>query len=143
MTASSQHPARAEQYFAGQTNWSEILRGVQNMGHVDETVLVVNQRRSERIVLEVPVIITTETEEGETLQDEAYSRVVNAHGGLLTVHFELQPDQTIMLTNPKLGMFRQGRVVRCTRASSHEFSMAFAFARPSPEFWPGYPQGND
>jgi hypothetical protein len=104
----------------------------------DETVVIVNQRRSERIAMEVAVIITLTSAEGETLQDEAYSRVVNAHGGLLTSHFELHPDERITVTNPKLGLSRQGRVVRCTPATWTEFSVAFEFSQACPEFWPGY-----
>ncbi len=106
-----------------------------DISSADSPSITINQRRSERVILRVPVIVTIETATNESLQDEAYTRVVNAHGGLLTAGIEVADGQLMMLTNPKTRMSRECRVVSCKRANSHEFSISFDFEGPAPDFW--------
>jgi hypothetical protein len=95
-----------------------------------------NQRRSERVVLKMPVVVRVQTSAGERTDERAYTVVVNAHGGLLRLEMELTPGQTMNLANPKTHAEESCRVVRVENLPAGNFAVAFEFWRPSPQFWP-------
>ena len=95
-----------------------------------------NRRRSERVMLQVPVKVLAETVDRAQVQEETHTLVVNAHGGLLKLKAELLVGQPIVLVNPQSGMEQSCRVVRIDQAGSGSFAVAFEFDRPSPKFWP-------
>ena len=95
-----------------------------------------NRRRSERVMLQMPVRVVAETPEREQVQEDAQTLVVNAHGGLMKLKMELLQGQPMILVNPKNGMEQSCRVVRIEQPSPDYFAVAFEFDRPSPKFWP-------
>jgi hypothetical protein len=95
-----------------------------------------NRRRSERVMLQIPVKVLAETVDRAQVQEETHTLVVNAHGGLLKLKAELLVGQPIVLVNPQSGMEQSCRVVRIDQAGSGSFAVAFEFDRPSPKFWP-------
>ena len=95
-----------------------------------------NRRRSQRVALRIAVLIRTETEDGERIEVQALTLVVNAHGGLLQSSATAEANQRITLVNPKTGAEVRCRVVRVDRASSGMTEMAFEFHERTAEFWP-------
>jgi hypothetical protein len=95
-----------------------------------------SNRRSQRVLLQVPVVIRAETPEGKRVQAQGFTSAVNAHGGLLESPLKVMVNQRITIVNPHTGNEVGGRTVRVERASSELFSVAFEFDRPSPQFWP-------
>jgi hypothetical protein len=95
-----------------------------------------NRRRSERVVLQVPVVVSGEMPDGKRVLQEARTMVVNAHGGLLDVATEVAAGQRILLSNPKTQMAEGCRVVRVEKSLNGHYSVAFEFERPAPRFWP-------
>jgi hypothetical protein len=95
-----------------------------------------NRRRSERVLLHVPVLVLTETMEGKRVQEETHTLVVNAHGGLLKMKMEVVPGQPVLLINPKNGKEQKCRVVRVENPPGGELAVAFEFDTPAPHFWP-------
>lgn len=95
-----------------------------------------NRRRSERVLLHVPVAVRTETTGGKRLQEETHTLVVNAHGGLLTLKMEVVPGQPMLLINPKNGKEQKCRVVRVENPPGGALAVAFEFDTPAPNFWP-------
>jgi len=95
-----------------------------------------NRRRSERVLLHVPVVVKTETPEGKSMQEETHTLVVNAHGGLLTLKMEVVPGQPVHLRNPKSGKEQKCRVVRVENPPGGALAVAFEFETPAPNFWP-------
>lgn len=96
----------------------------------------INRRRSERVMLQVPVVLKTKTRQGQDVQEETQTMVVNAHGGLLKLKMELQAGQPIVLVNSKTKMEQSCRVVRVENPPGGNFAVAFEFDRPAPHFWP-------
>jgi hypothetical protein len=94
-----------------------------------------NRRRSERVMLQVPVTVLTETTEREQVREETQTLVVNAHGGLLKLKMEVLAGQPLVLVNNK-GVQEQCHVVRIDQPSPDYFAVAFQFDEPSPMFWP-------
>jgi hypothetical protein len=95
-----------------------------------------NRRRSQRVLLQVPVVIRAETPEGKRIQAQGFTSAVNAHGGLLESPLNVVANQKITIVNPHSGKEVGGRTVRVERASSELFLVAFEFDSPSPQFWP-------
>ncbi len=94
-----------------------------------------NRRRSERVMLQVPVTVLTETHEREQVREETQTLVVNAHGGLLKLKMEVLVGQPLVLVNNK-GVQEQCHVVRIDQPSPDYFAVAFQFDQPAPTFWP-------
>lgn len=95
-----------------------------------------NRRRSQRVLLQVAVFITAETPEGNRARVQAFTQVVNAHGGLLDAPFRMIVGQRLTLGNPKSGKEVGCRVVRVDGPSDGIFPTAFEFDQRSPQFWP-------
>lgn len=95
-----------------------------------------NRRRSERVMLHVPVTVIAETPDRVPMQEDTQTLVVNAHGGLMKLKMDLLAGQPIILVNPQTGMEQSCRVVRIDEPSADYFAVAFEFDRPSPNFWP-------
>jgi len=94
-----------------------------------------NRRRSERVMLQVPVTVLTETADREQVKEDTYTLVVNAHGGLLKLKLEVLAGQPLVLVNNK-GAQEQCHVVRIDQPSPEYFAVAFQFDEPAPMFWP-------
>lgn len=94
-----------------------------------------NRRRSERVMLQVPVTVLTETADREQVQEVTQTLVVNAHGGLLKLKMEVLAGQPFVLVNSK-GVQEQCHVVRIDQPSPDYYAVAFQFDEPAPMFWP-------
>jgi hypothetical protein len=95
-----------------------------------------SRRRSERVVLRIPVRLSAMMPDGKRINIEAHTLVVNAHGGLLNVGMEMAAGQRVLLSNSKTEHANTGKVLRAERAEDGRFSVAFEFEFPSPNFWP-------
>jgi hypothetical protein len=95
-----------------------------------------NRRRSERVVLRVPVHLSAVMPGGKRISIEAHTLVVNAHGGLLDIGTEMVKGQQIRLSNSKTDIVATGKVLRVERSEDGRFSIAFEFECPAPHFWP-------
>jgi hypothetical protein len=95
-----------------------------------------NRRRSERVMLQMPLTVMAETPERVQVREETQTLVVNAHGGLMKLRAELHIGQPMLLLNPQTGSREGARVVRVDQPSPDYFAVAFEFDRPSPKFWP-------
>lgn len=95
-----------------------------------------DRRRSERVMLEVRVVVRTKTPEGEQLKEETKTLVVNAHGGLLNLHMDVMPAQPVVIVNAKSGREQSAKIVRVDHPPGGHTQVAFEFDEPSPDFWP-------
>lgn len=96
----------------------------------------VNRRRSERVVLRIPVGITAEDEFRKQFQTQAETQVVNAHGGLLRMRQHLYEGQSFLASNPQNHREISCRVVRIEDDGLEFYKIAFEFDRPVADFWP-------
>ncbi|HUI73515.1 MAG TPA: hypothetical protein VLX32_01145 [Candidatus Acidoferrum sp.] len=95
-----------------------------------------NRRRSERVMLQIPVTVVAETDDRQEEREETHTLVVNAHGGLIKLKMEVVVGQPIVLINPKSGAEEGARVVRVDNPPGGHTAVAFEFDRPAPHFWP-------
>src|ERR1700738_140614 len=95
-----------------------------------------NRRRSERVMLQVPVVVQVRTRDGKEVREETQTVVVNAHGGLLKLRIEVKAGQPILLINEKSKVQQGCRVVRVETSEAGHSAVAFEFDQPTPQFWP-------
>lgn len=94
-----------------------------------------NRRRSQRLTLQVPVLVRAVCSEGESKQAQALTLMVNAHGGLLESSLKLAAEQKVPLSNPHSGRDVDCRVVRVEESSASSYIVAFEFNVRSLQFW--------
>src|SRR6266446_5781574 len=94
------------------------------------------RRRSERVMLQVPVVVQARTRDGKEVREETQTVVVNAHGGLLKLRMEVKAGQPILLINEKSKVQQGCRVVRVETSETGLSAVAFEFDQPAPHFWP-------
>jgi hypothetical protein len=95
-----------------------------------------NRRRSERVILQVPVAVQARAHNGKETREQAHTSVVNAHGGLMKLKMTLQAGQPITLINEKTKAQQGCRVVRVETSEAGMSAVAFEFDQPAPHFWP-------
>jgi hypothetical protein len=94
------------------------------------------QRRSQRVMLKLPVFVRAETPGGGRQEAQASTVMVNANGGLLQVPFRMTVGQQITLINPESRKEVSCRIIRVQATSAGSFTTAFEFDERSPSFWP-------
>ena len=95
-----------------------------------------NRRRSERVMLQIPITVLTENAEGDQLREDTHTMVVNAHGGLMKMETEVVPGQPLVLINASTNKEESCRVVRVDHAPGGITAVSFEFDWPAPDFWP-------
>lgn len=95
-----------------------------------------NRRRSERVPLQMRVEVLAAMEDGKMARSEAFTLVVNAHGGLLELSMKVARGQKLLLSNPGVGAQQTCNVVSAKNSHDGFFAVAFEFDSPSPQFWP-------
>jgi hypothetical protein len=95
-----------------------------------------NRRRSERVLLQVAVIIGMKTPEGREVSQDGYTLVVNAHGGLLETGMRVEAGREIFLANPRTGARESCRAVHVRRSGGDAYAVTFEFERRAAQFWP-------
>jgi hypothetical protein len=94
------------------------------------------RRRSPRVLLQVPLILSTDVEGGPQIQGQALTLVVNAYGGLLETSLNLRPDQRLTLVNQDSGKMVACKVLRVEEEYEANYTVAFEFDHCNPQFWP-------
>ena|SRR6516225_2498251 len=92
-------------------------------------------RRSERVMLRLNLLVRLEVGEGSGPQTHAFAVTVNAHGGLLESPFRMTVGQKIILINPQTGKEVACRVVDVHSSLEGYFTTAFEFEQRNPQFW--------
>ena len=94
------------------------------------------RRRSPRVLLQVPLILSADVEGGQQLRGQALTLVVNAHGGLLETSLSLRPEQRLTLLNQESGKMVTCKVLRVEEEYEANYTVAFEFDHCNPQFWP-------
>jgi hypothetical protein len=93
-------------------------------------------RRSQRVLLQLAVLIRARGPKGERFESQAFTLVVNAYGGLLESSILLVAHQKIRLANPQTNREAFCTVVRVEGPIQQTYKIAFEFDERSPQFWP-------
>lgn len=97
---------------------------------------MIGLRRSERVLLDVPVVICGQAEGDGAFREETFTMVVNAHGALIVLETKVSKGQKLLLMNPSNWDEREAKVSFVGPAYAGLSKVGVEFMRPSPEFWP-------
>jgi hypothetical protein len=95
----------------------------------------VNIRRSQRVLLTLPVEVRTQEHDANVFTEKSQTLVVNVHGALLKLMMNVQPGQTLVLKNRDSGEEQECRVVHVDRRQEDTSEVGILFAHPAPRFW--------
>jgi len=96
----------------------------------------VERRRSQRIMVQVAVLLRAETPNFEHEPLLAFAASVNAHGGLLQSPRRIRAGQKITLLIPQTGKEARCHVLQSQKFSEDSFATAVEFDQQIPQFWP-------
>lgn len=93
------------------------------------------KRRSQRLVLSVPVVVHRLPKEGPPFNEGTRTLVVNAHGALIALTANVAHDQRLVLQNVLSGEEQECRVVFMEMKVTGPPEVAIEFKRSAPSFW--------
>jgi hypothetical protein len=92
-------------------------------------------RRSQRIDLNVPVVVFRPPSEGPQFYENTQTLVVNAHGALMALRQLVAPKQTLLVQNTESGEQQECHVVYVKKELTGPPKVAVEFTRRAPSFW--------
>ena len=93
------------------------------------------RRRSERLVLRVPVLAYGHAPGKKPFHEEVTTLEVSSHGGLLTFAAKVWVGQKLLLMNITNQEEQECHVVRLGLKRRKKRDVAIEFTRPAPDFW--------
>lgn len=95
----------------------------------------VGRRRSMRVLLSVPILVTGLDTGKKEFEEETRTLVVNAHGALITLMVPIAPGQRVTLVNRVTRQSQDCRVVHVGTLQGGKTQMGVEFVKPTPSFW--------
>ena len=94
------------------------------------------RRRSQRVVLSLPVTVRTEdATKNSSFEEETHTLVVNLHGALIALSGKVTKGQKLRLTNRATKAEQECRVATLGPISGGKAQVGVEFLKPSPDFW--------
>lgn len=93
------------------------------------------KRRSQRLELNVPVVVYRPPIERQQFYENTQTLVVSAHGALMALAANVAPKQRLIVQNIGSGEQQECRVVYLERMQTGPTKVAVEFMRPAPSFW--------
>lgn len=97
------------------------------------------QRRSERVLIDVPVVVRGESTENLAFEEETFTVTVNAHGALLMLASPVALGQHVRLINQTSHEEHDARVAYKGADHAGLSQVGVEFAQACPGFWPVSP----
>jgi hypothetical protein len=94
-----------------------------------------DRRRSERLLMDLAVIIEGESQNQKPFREETFTVVVNAHGAVIMLAAIVDLGQDLIVVNSETREQLEGRVVERGAPYGGMTKVAIEFAHPAPEFW--------
>jgi hypothetical protein len=93
------------------------------------------QRRSQRVILDVLLLVRGESEDNRAFEEDALTLIVNAHGAVVMLEAKVALGQKVIVTNVKSGDECEGAVAFVGPAHAGLARVGIQFSRPAPGFW--------
>jgi len=94
-----------------------------------------NKRRSQRLFLQVRVVLEWKRPNKSPSTEETHTIVVSAHGALVEMGVSLDQGQFVTLQNVRTTEKSECRVKLVTPSGAGKFNTALEFTTPNPGFW--------
>src|SRR6267378_624919 len=97
--------------------------------------LAANRRRSQRVLMTVPVRVSGQTGGGMAFEEETHTRAISAHGALILVSAHVQRGQRLTLLNIQTKAALECVVAHIDRHRRDHPHVGVEFMLPNPVFW--------
>jgi hypothetical protein len=94
-----------------------------------------NRRRSQRLLLQVRVVVEGKLANKSPFTEETHTIVLNAHGALVEMTASLDQGQIVTLRNIRTTEKSECEVKLVTRTGGGKYNTALEFTKPNPGFW--------
>jgi hypothetical protein len=95
----------------------------------------VGSRRSHRLKLQVPVVVTRHGSNGVPLEEVSTMLNVNAFGGMVILRAHVERGETLRVTNKATLEEQECRVINIGPVTPIGTKIGIAFTKPAPDFW--------
>jgi hypothetical protein len=112
----------------------ELLSAKDQGGRVAAEIPGEERRRSQRVIIQVPVTLVI-MEEGRAVNISAHTVAVNIHGAMVVCSRSLDAETRVQVVNERTRQRIDSRVTRVPRESSEGFLIPIEFTSASPDFW--------
>src|SRR6202521_5418846 len=97
--------------------------------------LAANRRRSQRVLMTIPVRVLGKTDVGLLFEEETHTRAISAHGALILVSTQMYRGQRLTLSNVQTNAALECVVAHIDRHRSDHPQVGVEFMLPNPIFW--------
>jgi hypothetical protein len=97
--------------------------------------LAANRRRSQRVLMTVPVRVSGQTGPGSPFQEDTQTRAISAHGALILVSTQVSRGQRLTLSNLQTKAALECVVAHIAKHQNSEPQVGVEFMLPNPIFW--------
>jgi hypothetical protein len=103
--------------------------------NTNTTVGTVVRRRSQRVLMQVAVRIRGTDAQGKTIEEEAETLAINAHGALVLLESRLTSGSKVQLQHKKTQEEHECHVAFLGPVRSGKAEIGLEFSSPHPTFW--------
>jgi hypothetical protein len=97
--------------------------------------LAANRRRSQRVLMTVPVRVSGQTGIGAHFEEETRTVAISAHGAAILVSTQVHRGQRLTLSNVQTKAALECVVAHIDRRQSDQPQVGVEFVLPNPMFW--------
>ncbi len=97
--------------------------------------LAANRRRSQRVLMTIPVRVSGKTGAGSPFEEETHTRAISAHGALILVSTPVYRGQQLTLSNIQAKAALECVVAHLDRRKGEHPQAGLEFTLPNPMFW--------
>jgi hypothetical protein len=97
--------------------------------------LAANRRRSQRVLMTIPVRVSGTTGAGLPFEEETHTRAISAHGALISVLTPVHRGQRLTLSNVQAKAALECAVAHINRQQRDHPQVGVEFMLPNPLFW--------
>ncbi len=97
--------------------------------------LAANRRRSQRVLMTIPVRVSGQNGVGLPFEEETHTRAISAHGGLIQVSTQVYRGQRLTLSNVQTKAALECVVAHIDRHQGGHPQVGVEFMLPNPVFW--------
>jgi hypothetical protein len=94
-----------------------------------------NRRRSQRVLMKIPVRVTGQGDAGLFFEEETHTLSISAHGALIVVAAPVYRGQRFTLSNIQTKATLECVVVHIDRFKGQQTQVGVEFMLPNPTFW--------
>jgi len=93
-----------------------------------------NRRRSQRVMLNLPITVSGKTAQG-SFSEDTHTMVVNAHGALVGLKALVAKGQTVRLKSATYPDEQECQVIWVGPSVEGKTQCGLEFTKPAPKFW--------